>query len=220
MMGCMSMDDKLLACEKSKWAEGFSFVAGIDEAGRGCCAGPVVAAAVVFTDPAKIPAGLNDSKKLSARTRMELRKQILEEPSILYGVCEISPEEIDRINILRATWEAMAGALSQISCAQFALVDGNPVQGLGCPSLAIVKGDAKSASIAAASILAKTHRDLYMDRIAEIYPEYQFQIHKGYCTRLHTDLIRKLGPCPIHRKTFEPVKSILNPPDWVQENLF
>ena len=220
MMGCMSMDDKLLACEKSKWAEGFSFVAGIDEAGRGCCAGPVVAAAVVFTDPAKIPAGLNDSKKLSARTRMELRKQILEEPSILYGVCEISPEEIDRINILRATWKAMAGALSQISCAQFALVDGNPVQGLGCPSLAIVKGDAKSASIAAASILAKTHRDLYMDRIAEIYPEYQFQIHKGYCTRLHTDLIRKLGPCPIHRKTFEPVKSILNPPDWVQENLF
>ena len=220
MMGCMSMDDKLLACEKSKWAEGFSFVAGIDEAGRGCCAGPVVAAAVVFTDPAKIPAGLNDSKKLSARTRMELRKQILEEPSILYGVCEISPEEIDRINILRATWKAMAGALSQISCAQFALVDGNPVQGLGCPSLAIVKGDAKSASIAAASILAKTHRDLYMDRIAEIYPEYQFQIHKGYCTRLHTDLIRKLGPCPIHRKTFEPVKSILNPPDWIQENLF
>lgn len=220
MMGYMSMNDKLLACEKFKWAEGFSFVAGIDEAGRGCCAGPVVAAAVVFTDPAKIPAGLNDSKKLSARTRMELRKQILEEPSILYGVCEISPEEIDRINILRATWKAMAGALSQISCAQFALVDGNPVQGLGCPSLAIVKGDAKSASIAAASILAKTHRDLYMDRIAEIYPEYQFQIHKGYCTRLHTDLIRKLGPCPIHRKTFEPVKSILNPPDWVQENLF
>ena len=220
MMGCMSMDDKLLACENSKWAEGFSFVAGIDEAGRGCCAGPVVAAAVVFTDPAKIPAGLNDAKKLSARTRMELRKQILEEPSILYGVCEISPEEIDRINILRATWKAMAGALSQISCAQFALVDGNPVQGLGCPSLAIVKGDAKSASIAAASILAKAHRDLYMDRIAEIYPEYQFQIHKGYCTRLHTDLIRKLGPCPIHRKTFEPVKSILNPPDWVQENLF
>ncbi len=220
MMGYMSMNDKLLACEKFKWAEGFSFVAGIDEAGRGCCAGPVVAAAVVFTDPAKIPAGLNDSKKLSARTRMELRKQILEEPSILYGVCEISPEEIDRINILRATWKAMAGALSQISCAQFALVDGNPVQSLGCPSLAIVKGDAKSASIAAASILAKTHRDLYMDRIAEIYPEYQFQIHKGYCTRLHTDLIRKLGPCPIHRKTFEPVKSILNPPDWVQENLF
>ena len=214
------MDDKLLDSAKSKWAEGFSFVAGIDEAGRGCCAGPVVAAAVVFTDPAKIPAGLNDAKKLSARTRMELRKQILEEPSILYGVCEISPEEIDRINILRATWKAMAGALSQISCAQFALVDGNPVQGLGCPSLAIVKGDAKSASIAAASILAKAHRDLYMDRIAEIYPEYQFQIHKGYCTRLHTDLIRKLGPCPIHRKTFEPVKSILNPPDWVQENLF
>ena len=219
-MDCMSRDHELLTHERIKWDEGFSFVAGIDEAGRGCCAGPVVAAAVVFTNPQRIPANLNDSKQLSAQTRMQIRKVLLESEDILWGIGEILPEEIDRINILQATWKAMAMALKQIPQAQFALVDGNPVQGLSCPNMSIVKGDAKSASIAAASILAKTQRDLYMEQMAEKYPEYQFDVHKGYCTKLHTELLQKFGPCPIHRKTFEPVKSILNPPDWIQASLF
>ena len=219
-MDFMSVDHELLTHEKIKWAEGFSFVAGIDEAGRGCCAGPVVAAAVVFTDPGRIPANLNDSKQLSHHTRMQIREYLLTSTDVLWGIGEVGAEEIDRINILQATWKAMAAALQKIPRAQFALVDGNPVQGLNCPNQSLVKGDARCASIAAASILAKTHRDLYMEQMAEKYPEYQFEVHKGYCTKLHTGLLKKFGPCPIHRKTFEPVKSILNPPEWIQDTLF
>ena len=150
----LSVRDRLLACETVKWAEGFSFVAGVDEAGRGCMAGPVVAAAVVFTERNRIPAGVFDSKQLSHAERMRMRERILADPSILYAVGEVSPEEIDRINILRATWKAMGMALEQLKEVQFALIDGNPVKGLPVPSQSIVKGDAKSASIAAASILA------------------------------------------------------------------
>ena len=166
------------------------------------------------------PAGVFDSKQLSHAERMRMRERILAEPSILYAVGEVSPEEIDRINILRATWKAMGMALEQLKEVQFALIDGNPVKGLPVPSQSIVKGDAKSASIAAASILAKTHRDLYMEKIAAVYPEYHFEIHKGYCTELHTEAVRKYGPCPIHRMTFEPVRSILNPPTHIQPELF
>ena len=216
----LSVRDRLLACETVKWAEGFSFVAGVDEAGRGCMAGPVAAAAVVFTERNRIPAGVFDSKQLSHAERMRMRERILAGPSILYAVGEVSPEEIDRINILRATWKAMGMALEQLKEVQFALIDGNPVKGLPVPSQSIVKGDAKSASIAAASILAKTHRDLYMEKIAAVYPEYHFEIHKGYCTELHTEAVRKYGPCPIHRMTFEPVRSILNPPTHIQPELF
>ena len=216
----LSVRDELLACETAKWAEGFSFVAGVDEAGRGCMAGPVVAAAVIFTDPERVPAGVFDSKQLTHAERMRMRERLLGEPSVLSAVGEVFPEEIDRINILRATWKAMGMALAQLKNAQFALIDGNPVRGLSIPSLSIVKGDAKSASIAAASILAKTHRDLYMERIAETYPEYHFEIHKGYCTELHIAAVRKYGPCPIHRLTFEPVKSILHPPTHIQPELF
>lgn len=215
-MGYMSENDRLLAREHCKWDEGFSFVAGIDEAGRGCIAGPVVAAAVVFTDRTRIPEGLDDSKKLTPKRRMELRELILAEPSILTSVAEFSSEEIDRSDILRCTWKAMAIALSGIKQAQFALVDGNPVPNLPTPSQSIIKGDSLSASIAAASILAKTHRDMVMDSFAAVYPEYHFEIHKGYCTAEHVGLVKKLGPCPIHRKTFEPVKSILNPPEFTQ----
>ena len=216
----LPLRDKLLACERIKWAEGFSFVAGVDEAGRGCMAGPVVAAAVIFTDPKRIPAGVFDSKQLTHLERMRLRERLLSEVSVLSAVGEVFPEEIDKINILRATWKAMGLALAQLKEAQFALIDGNPVKGLSVPSYSIVKGDAKSASIAAASILAKTHRDLYMEKIAETYPEYHFEIHKGYCTELHIEAVRKYGPCPIHRRTFEPVKSILNPPTHIQPELF
>jgi len=209
-------NSELLAYEL-KWGGEFSFVAGVDEAGRGCCAGPVCAAAVVFTDRSRIPAGVNDSKQLTHKQRMELRELILAEPSALTGVAMVDQDEIDRTDILRATWLAMRNAVLALPRpADFVLVDGNPVKGLPVPSENIVKGDAKSVSIAAASILAKTSRDLFMLEAAKQYPQYQFEVHKGYCTKLHTDLIRKYGPCPLHRKTFEPVRSILNPPDTVQ----
>ena len=209
-------NSELLAYEL-KWGGEFSFIAGVDEAGRGCCAGPVCAAAVVFTDRARIPAGVNDSKQLTHKQRMELREAILAEPSALTAVAMVDQDEIDRTDILRATWLAMRRAVLGLPRpADFVLVDGNPVQGLPVPSENIVKGDAKSASIAAASILAKTSRDLFMMEAAKQYPQYRFEVHKGYCTKLHTDLIRKYGPCPLHRKTFEPVRSILNPPDTVQ----
>ena len=206
-----------LLVHELKWDGEFSFIAGVDEAGRGCCAGPVCAAAVIFTDKSRIPAGVNDSKQLTHKQRMELREAILAEPSALTAVAMVDQDEIDRTDILRATWLAMRRAVLALPRpADFVLVDGNPVQGLPVPSENIVKGDAKSASIAAASILAKTSRDLFMMEAAKQYPQYQFEVHKGYCTKLHTDLIRKYGPCPLHRKTFEPVRSILNPPDTVQ----
>ena len=215
-MDFLSGNSELLAYEL-KWGGEFSFIAGVDEAGRGCCAGPVCAAAVIFTDRSRIPAGVNDSKQLTHRQRMELREAILAEPTALTGVAMVDQDEIDRTDILRATWQAMRNAILALpQAADFALVDGNPVKGLPVPSESIVKGDAKSASIAAASILAKTSRDLFMLEAAKQYPQYQFEVHKGYCTKLHTDLIRQYGPCPLHRKTFEPVRSILNPPDSVQ----
>ena len=206
-----------LLVHELKWDGEFSFIAGVDEAGRGCCAGPVCAAAVVFTDRTRIPAGVNDSKQLTHKQRMELREAILAEPSALTAGAMVAQDEIDRTDILRATWLAMRRAVLALPRpADFVLVDGNPVQGLPIPSENIVKGDAKSASIAAASILAKTSRDIFMMEAAKQYPQYRFEVHKGYCTKLHTDLIRKYGPCPLHRKTFEPVRSILNPPDTVQ----
>ena len=180
MSGFLSASDQLLVFESQFWNGEFSFLAGIDEAGRGCLAGPVVAAAVVFTDHTRIPAGLNDSKQLTESRREELREQLLNEPSVKWGIGEVSAEEIDRSDILRATWKAMALAVAQvIPPAQFILVDGNPVHGLPLPSQNIVKGDARSASIAAASILAKTHRDHLMIRAAEEFPGYGFEIHKG-----------------------------------------
>ncbi len=221
MSDFLSASDELLVFESQFWNGEFSFVAGIDEAGRGCLAGPVVAAAVVFTDHSRIPSGLNDSKKLTEAKREELCKIILSEPSIKWGIGEISAEEIDQCDILRATWKAMKKAAEQvIPPAQFILVDGNPVHGLPLPSQNIVKGDAKSASIAAASILAKTHRDHLMEQAAELYPGYGFEIHKGYGTELHINALKKLGVTPLHRKTFAPVREILFPPEFSQQDLF
>ena len=212
--------EKLLAFEKIKWCEGFSFVAGVDEAGRGCMAGPVVAAAVIFTDPERIPADIHDSKQMTAPARMKTREKLLSEPSVLWAVGEVQAEEIDRINILQATWKAMRLAVSQLKQTQFILVDGNPVKGFSLPSESIVGGDAKSLSIGAASILAKTHRDLLMEKYAEQYPQYGFELHKGYCTARHMEAVRKYGPCPIHRLTYAPIQAVLNPPDCFQPELF
>lgn len=221
MSGFLSASDQLLVFESQFWNGEFSFLAGIDEAGRGCLAGPVVAAAVVFTDHTRIPAGLNDSKQLTESRREELREQLLNEPSVKWGIGEVSAEEIDRSDILRATWKAMALAVAQvIPPAQFILVDGNPVHGLPLPSQNIIKGDARSASIAAASILAKTHRDHLMIRAAEEFPGYGFEIHKGYGTELHLNALKNLGVTPFHRKSFAPVHNILFPPEFTQQDLF
>ncbi len=212
--------EELLAFEQIKWREGFSFVAGIDEAGRGCMAGPVVAAAVIFTNPDRIPDGIHDSKQMTADARMEVRAKLLAEPSVLWAVAEVSAEEIDRINILQATWKAMRLAAEQLKQTQFILVDGNPVKGLPVPSQSVVKGDAKSLSIGAASILAKTARDLRMEQYAAEFPQYEFEKHKGYCTAEHIEAVKKYGPCPIHRLTYAPIRAILDPPEQIQPELF
>lgn len=217
----LAPSDKLLAYESTVRSGEFSFIAGIDEAGRGCLAGPVVAAAVVFTDFSRIPAGVNDSKALTHEKRMILRDRLLSEPSVKWAVGVVSAEEIDQSDILRATWKAMRLAVEQlIPPAQFILVDGNPVKGLPLPSQNIVKGDANSASIAAASILAKTTRDAMMDELEQQYPGYGFAVHKGYGTPQHLEALRKLGVTPVHRKTFEPVRLILHPPEYTQQDLF
>ena len=217
----LAPSDKLLAYESTVRSGEFSFIAGIDEAGRGCLAGPVVAAAVVFTDFSKIPAGVNDSKALTHEKRMTLREKLLAEPSVKWAVGIVSAEEIDQSDILRATWKAMRLAVEQlIPPAQFILVDGNPVKGLPLPSQNIVKGDANSASVAAASILAKTTRDAMMDEYDLQYPGYGFAVHKGYGTAQHLEALQNLGLTPIHRKTFEPVRLILHPPEYTQQDLF
>ncbi len=203
MSGYLSLQDELLVFESQFWNGEFSFLAGIDEAGRGCLAGPVVAAAVVFTDHDRIPAGLNDSKQLSESRREELREILLSEPGVRWGIGVVEADEIDRSDILRATWKAMALAAAQvIPPAQFILVDGNPVHGLPLPSRNLIKGDARSASIAAASILAKVTRDRLMVQYEEILPGYGFAQNKGYGSREHIEALKRLGPTPIHRRSF------------------
>ena len=184
-------------------------------------AGPVVAAAVIFTDPARIPSGIRDSKLLSHLQRMKVREALLGEESILWGIGEVSPEEIDKSDILRATWEGMKRAVMALPrMPDMVLVDGNPVKGLPCPSRAIVKGDRLSASIGAASILAKTHRDLLMEKAAELYPDHGFEIHKGYCTKAHYEALEKYGVTPLHRMTFAPVRDFLERQKYEQGELF
>ncbi len=196
---------------------GFNCVAGIDEVGRGPLAGPVVAAAVVFESRESIPTGLNDSKKLSHSDRIRIAADLAALPSVRFAIAQCEADEIDKLNILRATFKAMTCALSQVNAA-FALVDGNAVPpNLICPAKPIVKGDSLSASIAAASILAKVHRDKIMIAMEEEFPGYGFAEHKGYGTKSHLDAIGRLGPCRIHRKTFSPIAQILTPPPIQQK---
>lgn len=179
-------------------------IAGVDEAGRGPLAGPVVAAAVILPDGFDLT-GLNDSKKLSADQRDRLEERIRAEA--VWCIAEASPEEIDRLNILKATLTAMRRALEGLSVEpSAALIDGNQVPlGARCPCSAVVKGDGTYAAIAAASILAKTHRDRLMVALGAEYPEYGFEQHFGYPTPAHLLLLRALGPSPIHRRSFAPV---------------
>ncbi len=184
------------------WADrGFHAICGIDEAGRGPLAGPVCAAAVILPERLDIP-GLNDSKKLTDKKRRELFP-IIEEQALAYGIGWASQEEIDDINILQATFLAMSRAVEQLNIRpDLALVDGNRAPTLDLPVETVVKGDSLSASIAAASVLAKVSRDDVMLRMAEEYPVYGFEVHKGYGTKAHYEALRTFGPSPIHRRTF------------------
>lgn len=179
----------------------FPVVCGIDEAGRGPLAGDVYAAAVIFDEGVFID-GLNDSKKLTEKKRETLFDEIISKAKA-YCIATASVEEIEEINILQATFRAMKRAYEGLGiAADIALIDGNRLPNLDCEMKTVVKGDGLSASIAAASILAKVSRDRYMTELAEKYPEYRFDKHKGYGTKLHNELILEYGPCPAHRMSF------------------
>ncbi len=182
--------------------KGYKYVCGVDEAGRGPLAGPVCAAAVILPDDVIID-GLNDSKKLSEKKR-ELLYDVIKEKALAYSIAYGTLEEIEELNILEATFIAMNRAIEGLSVtADYALIDGNRVpKNIKIPCETVVKGDAKSCSIAAASILAKVTRDRLLLEYDEKYPEYNFKKHKGYGTKEHTDLILKYGPCEIHRLSF------------------
>lgn len=201
-------DSALLSFEREAWASGYGRVAGVDEVGRGPLAGPVVACAVVFASPARIPTGLDDSKRLTATRREALAAELRACDEADIGVGIVEPAEIDRLNILRATHWAMRLAVDDLAVsADFLLVDGRPVTGLPAPSRSIIKGDSRSASIAAASIIAKVTRDAIMTCLSEVYPRYGFAAHKGYGTREHLAALEAAGPCPIHRMSFAPVRN-------------
>ncbi len=199
----------LLEYENKAGGQGYGKIAGVDEAGRGPLAGPVVAAAVIFPTEIDI-VGLDDSKKLSPQKREELFPQI-QENAITFGVAAVDHEIIDEINILQAARLAMKQAVEQLApCPDLLLIDGNQKIDSSLNQWAIVKGDSKSLSIAAASILAKVTRDKIMDDYHKLYPQYEFNRHKGYGTKLHRTLIQEHGPCPIHRSTFRGVAEYIN----------
>lgn len=187
--------------ERACFARGLTRVCGADEAGAGPLAGRVYAAAVILPEGWDAPY-LNDSKKVTEKRRAVLYDQITRQ-AVAWAVAWADEKEIDEINILNARMLAMDRAIRALDPpADFALIDGNRSVGIACPNETVVKGDGKSASIAAASILAKVSRDRYMLEMAELYPQYAFEKHKGYPTKLHYERLRQYGPCPIHRLTF------------------
>ena len=205
----LPMERDLWDYETKAREKGYRLVAGADEAGRGPLAGPVVAAAVVLPADA-ILQGLDDSKKLSPTRREELFPKI-QTQAVVYGVAVVNPEVIDKINILQAALLAMQQAVEQLQpVPDLLLIDGNQKTASSIEQWAIVKGDSKSLSIAAASVLAKVTRDHIMQDYHQLYPQYEFARHKGYGTKLHRDLIAEHGPCPIHRSTFKGVTEYLN----------
>ena len=205
----------MLRHEQEAWSRGVLCIAGVDEAGRGPLAGPVVAAAAVFDRPfleseaSRSLTGLTDSKKLPQKRREFFHELLTACPRARIGIGSASVAEIDSLNILRATHLAMARALERLDpLPDLALVDGLPVRGLPVPHQAIVGGDAASLSIAAASIVAKVTRDRLMTDLAANYPAYGFERHKGYGTRAHLEALRRHGPCPVHRRSFAPVAQL------------
>jgi len=206
-----------LVFEEQAWGDGYKLVAGLDEVGRGCLAGPVVAAACIL-DPAKpFPEGLDDSKKLTAETRDEIAAQ-LKIDCIAYAIGQVEADEIDRINILEATKQAMLHAIASLTTPpDFLLIDALYLKRSPLPQKSIIKGDSISASIAAASILAKTYRDDLMKAYDLEYPNYGFAGHKGYGAATHLEALKIHGPCVLHRKTFHGVVQS-NPP--TQEKIY
>lgn len=197
----MSDEKNMWEIEHSYFEKGANLICGVDEAGRGPLAGPVCAAAVILPADLDIP-GLNDSKKLSDKRRRELFP-IIKEQALAYGIAFADHREIDDINILQATFLAMERAIQQLKIQpDLALIDGNRTKDFGIPAVSVIHGDALSANIAAASVLAKVTRDDYMIQMANTYPQYGFEIHKGYGTKAHYAALTEYGPCPIHRMSF------------------
>ncbi len=195
----------MLEYENKYYEKGCKFIAGVDEAGRGPLAGPVFAAAVIFEKDVYIPE-INDSKKLSEKKREELF-DVIKEKALAYSIVSVSEKEIDEINILNATLKCFNLAVSSLNIKpDVALIDGNRCGEMSVPYETIVKGDSKSMSVAAASILAKVARDRYIVELDSVYPQYNFKKHKGYGTKEHLEAIQKYGPCPIHRMSFKGVK--------------
>lgn len=186
--------------------EGYDLICGVDEAGRGPLAGPVFAAAVIMNKHSIVD-GVRDSKKLTKEKRTKLYDKIIEN-ALAYSIISIDNSTIDQINIRNATLQAMSNAINTLKIKpDIIIIDGNDITDLDIEQRTIIKGDMKSYTIACASILAKVSRDNYMEKMAVLYPEYMFEKHKGYGTKLHIELIKKYGPCPIHRKSF--LKKIL-----------
>lgn len=187
--------------EHEKIRDGYNLIAGVDEAGRGPLAGPVCVSAVILPQDCYFEK-INDSKKLTEKQKDRLFDEI-KEKAVAYNIVLIDNEEIDRLNILNATFKGMCESVKGLSVTpDFVLIDGNKIKGMETPHECVVKGDSKSISIAAASILAKVTRDRYMAELAKKYPQYQFEKHKGYPTKLHYELLKKYGASDIHRKSF------------------
>lgn len=194
-------DQNMWQIEQACMQAGYKTICGVDEAGRGPLAGPVCAAAVILPEGIEIP-GLNDSKKLSDKKRRELFP-VIKELAIAYSIVLVDHQVIDDINILQATLSAMEQAIAGLNVKpDLALIDGNQEKNFGVPCKTVIHGDSLSASIAAASVLAKVTRDDVMLQMADLYPQYGFEIHKGYGTKAHYEALRANGPCPIHRMTF------------------
>ena len=190
--------------EESRWEIGESRVIGIDEAGRGPLAGPVSVAAVLLPQGYQLE-GLHDSKKLSEKVRERLCEHLINDASVEWKHSFVGVDEIDQLNILRATEAGMREVATAIEKVDFAFIDGRPVKDFPVPSEGVVKGDGKVLSIAAASIIAKVFRDREMVKCDKEYPDYGFAKHKGYGTKVHLDALRRCGPCPLHRRSFRPV---------------
>lgn len=194
--------------EELIYADGYNSIAGVDEAGRGPLAGPVVAAACMIPRGLIIE-GINDSKKLTPKQREELYQILVNHPDIIFGLGIVDHKRIDEINILQASLEAMAIAVKNLNIPpDFLLIDGNQLPPVEVKAKTVIKGDSLSQSIGAASVLAKYTRDTVMVELHEKWPQYGFDKHKGYGTKVHRQAIAELGPCPIHRRSFEPIKSL------------
>ncbi len=200
------MPDDLFFFERQARAQGANLVCGIDEVGRGPLIGPVVASAVILPNDFQ-HSTLTDSKQLTQKKREEIYKELTENKAVKWSIASIEAEEIDRINILQATWKAMVQARANLKLVpDWTLVDGPRVPPLGNAQTSIIKGDQRSFSIAAASVIAKVTRDRWMNELDQQYPGYGFAQHKGYGTQLHLEALKKLGPCPVHRYSFKPVQ--------------